>query len=104
MQKQFSYKINNYDNKKLKLIPITSQDYSKEEKELSEDNKKEILGEIGTLSQNEFKQLIYEVLSPLNYNLMVTPTEIDFLIEKLSTLIGNAINKTLHKNFNPTNN
>lgn len=104
MQKQFSYKINNYDNNKLKLIPASLQDYSKEEKELSKNNKKEILGEVGTLSQEKFKQLIYEVLSPLNYNLMVTPTEIDFLIEKLGLLIGNGINKTLHKNFNPTNN
>lgn len=104
MQKQFSYKINNYNNKALKLVPITSQDYSDQENDLTEDTKKEILGEVGTLSEEEFKQLIYEVLSPLNYNLMVTPTEIDFLIEKLGLLIGNGINKTLHKCFNPTNN
>lgn len=104
MQKQFSYKINNYNNKALKLVPVTSQDYSEQENNLTEDTKKEILGEVGTLSEEEFKQLIYEVLSPLNYNLMVTPTEIDFLIEKLGLLIGNGINKTLHKCFNPTNN
>ena len=104
MQKQFSYKINNYNNKALKLVPVTHQDYSKQKNDLTEDTKKEILGEVGTLSEEEFKQLIYEVLSPLNYNLMVTPTEIDFLIEKLGLLIGNGINKTLHKHFNPTNN
>lgn len=34
-----------------------------------------------------------------SYNLMVTPKEIDFLIEKLSTLIANGINKSLHKNI-----
>ena len=30
---------------------------------------------------------------------MVTPTDIDFMIEKLSLLIGNGINISLHKNF-----
>ena len=32
-------------------------------------------------------------------NYIVTPTNIDYLIEKLSILIGNGINKTIHKNF-----
>ena len=33
---------------------------------------------------------------------MVTPKDIDFLIDKLSLLIANTINKTLHDQFNPT--
>lgn len=103
MEKQFSYKLNNLDKAYLKLVPNSKQDYSQEESTLSEENKKEILGEVGTLTPEEFKQLVYEVLSPINYNLMVTPTEIDFLINKLSLLIGNGINKSLHKHFNPTN-
>ncbi len=103
MEKQFSYKLNNINNASLKLVPVANQDYSKEERNLSKENKKEILGEIGTLTEEEFKQLIYEVLSPINYNLMVTPTEIDFLISKLALLIGNGINKSLHQHFNPTN-
>lgn len=104
MEQQFSYKINNQNNKKNKLIPENFQDYRNENNSLSINDKKEILGEIGILSEEEFKQLIYEVLSPINYNLMVTPTEIDFIIEKLGLLIGNGINKTLHKNFKTTNN
>ncbi len=36
--------------------------------------------------------------------LIVTPTNIDFLIEKLSILLGNSINKTLHKNYYRQNN
>ncbi len=32
-------------------------------------------------------------------NYIVTPTNIDFLIDRLSILLGNGINKTLHKNF-----
>ena len=52
----------------------------------------------------DFKKLIYEVLFPINYNLMVTPKEIDFIIDKLSLLIGNGINKVLHKSFKTTKN
>lgn len=32
-------------------------------------------------------------------DLMVTPKEIDFIIDKLADIIGNGINKTLHKNI-----
>lgn len=103
MQEQFSYKIDHINDPKEKLIPTKIKDYRNTEP-LSEYAKKEILGEIGTLSEQEFKQLIDEVLTPINYNLMVTPTEIDFLMDKLSLLIGNGINKSLHKNFDSTNN
>ena len=48
------------------------------------------------------KKLLLEVLSPIDYNLMVTPKEIDFVIDKISTLIGNSINKTLHSAYNTT--
>lgn len=102
LEKQFSYKLDNYNNKKLKLAPLSAQDYTTTKASLTKENKKEILGEIGTLTDEEFKQLIYEVLSPINYNMMVTPTEIDFIVTRLGLLIGNAINKTLHQNFNPT--
>ena len=37
-------------------------------------------------------------------NFIVTPTNIDFLIEKTSILIANSINKVLHKNFIRQNN
>ena len=104
IDKQFSYKLNNYKNNALKLIPPSNQDYSKETANLTQQIKKQILGEIGLLNDQDLKKLIYEVLTPINYNLMVTPAEIDFLIKKLSLLIGNSINKTLHKNFIPTNN
>ena len=58
---------------------------------------------VGTLNEYEFKKLILEVLSPINYNLMVTPKEIDFVIDKLGLLIGNSINKVLHNSYNTTN-
>ena len=100
MYKHFSYKLNNLDNKKLKLVPDLLQDYKDFNKDLSLEDKAKVFGMIGSLSEDETKELIYEVLSPINYNLMVTPKEIDFILDKLTSLIGNGINESLHKNFN----
>ena len=100
---QLSYKLENQDNKKLKLVSEYQQNYKNHTKELSLEQKEEVLGMVGTLEEEELKQLIFEVLIPLNYNLMVTPKEIDFLMDKLALLLGNAINKSLHSHFNPTN-
>ena len=104
MLKQFSYKINNKDNKKLKLVSPYNQNYLNEEKELTKEEKNMLLGMIGNLSNDDLKKLIDEVLSPIDYNLIVTVKEIDFLIEKLSLLISTGINKSLHKTYNTTNN
>lgn len=104
MVKHFSYKLNNINNHKLKLVPYDKQDYSNDHSVLNDNIKKDLLGELGNLNETDFKQLINEILSPINYNLMVTPTEIDFIIEKLGLLIGNGINKSLHKKLNSTNN
>lgn len=100
LKQQISYKLDHYNDPKEKLIK--ANDYSKHQESLSEDQKTQILGEIGKLDNNELKQLINEVLDPIKYNLMVTPKEIDYLIDKLSMLIGNGINKSLHDQFNPT--
>ena len=51
---------------------------------------------IGELSDNDKKSLIEEVLTSVNYNFIVTPKEVDFVIDKLSMIIGNGINKCLH--------
>ena len=40
----------------------------------------------------------------IDNNFIVTPTNIDFIIEKLSILLGNGINISLHKDFNRQNN
>lgn len=100
LKKHISYQIENKDNLKTKLT--TYQDCSEQENTLSKEEEKDILGEIGLLEPLDLKQLIDEVLIPIKYNLMVTPKEIDFQIEKLSLLIANSINKSLHSNFNPT--
>ena len=54
------------------------------------------LGLVGSLEDEEIRQLLKEVLTPVG-NLMVTPKEIDFVIEKLSDVIGNGINLALHQ-------
>lgn len=100
LKKHISYQIENKDNIKTKLT--TYQDYSEQENNLSKQEEKNILGEIGLLDPTDLKQLIDEVLIPIKYNLMVTPKEIDFQIEKLSLLIANSLNKSLHDDFNPT--
>ena len=64
---------------------------------LDESEKKELSGILGTLDEPKKKELIYEVLNSINYNMIVTPKEIDFLIDKLSKVISSAINKSLHK-------
>ena len=43
---------------------------------------------------------IQEALAPNDYNMIVTPKEIDFLIDKLSEVISRAIDKSLHDAIN----
>ena len=41
-----------------------------------------------------------KALTKINESFIVTPTNIDFVIERLSSLLGSSINNILHKNFN----
>lgn len=100
--KHFSYKIDHIDSAKEKLIPNHKQNYIDYPDTLSRKEKSEILGMIGNLDDKDVKELIMEVLIPINYNLMVTPKEIDFTIDRLSSLLGQGINKSLHAHFKAT--
>lgn len=100
--KHFSYKIDHIDSAKEKLIPSHKQNYIDYPDTLTKEEKAEILGMIGNLDDKDVKELIMEVLIPINYNLMVTPKEIDFTIDRLSMLLGQGINKSLHENFKAT--
>jgi len=62
----------------------------------NKEEKEKLLGLLGKLDEKELKLLIYEVLTPVDYNLMVTPKEIDFIIDKLSLIISDSINKFIH--------
>lgn len=99
--KHFSYKIENIDNNKLKLVP--NPNYIDHQENLSKEEKESLLGMVGGLNEEEVKQLLTEVLSPIDYNLMVTPKEVDFVMKKLSNVISRSINKSLHEKYNSTN-
>lgn len=100
MQKQMAYNKKNISSPRNKLLLPSMIDYTKEDENLSKDDKENLMGIIGTLEDEEMKQLIYEVLSPIGYNLMVTPKEIDFVIEKLSDVVAGGINNALHRQNN----
>lgn len=100
MYKHFSYNKNNKPNK----LALGQTNYLKKDVKVEESEKKQLMGLIGNLKDDEVKQLIYEVLTPIGYNLMVTTKEIDFIIEKISDIIGIGINKVLHINYSNTKN
>lgn len=57
------------------------------------------LGIVGTLPEEEKRKLIYEVLSPIGHNLMVTPKEVDIFIEDMANLLASGINEALHESI-----
>ncbi|MBQ7104950.1 MAG: GPR endopeptidase [Bacilli bacterium] len=93
--KKIEYLKNN--NPKEKLKAKDKINYLKEERvNISNEEKNHLLGLIGELNDQELKSFISEILTPIGYNMMVTPKEIDFIIEKLSLLISKGINKSIH--------
>lgn len=99
LYKHISYIKSNYD--KNKLI-FNRSNYLKKIKnsDLSLDEKKEVGGMLGELSEVQLKYLFDEVLTSIDYNMMVTVKEIDFIIEKLSSIISSSLNNSLHINVN----
>ena len=67
---------------------------------ISDEDRNNLLGIYGTLKDSEKRDLINEVLTNTELNLIVTSTEIDFLIEKLGNLIASSINNALHRQIN----
>lgn len=94
MYKHFAYSIENYDKPSSKLK--VGVNYLKKDIDILPKDKKKLFGVIGSLKDSEVKSLIYEILNPTGYNLMVTPKEEDFIIEKISDIIGDGVNKALH--------
>lgn len=96
MYKHFSYTKENANNPSNRLM-VSTPNYLKKDIKVKDNDKNKLLGLVGLLNEEEVKQLIFEVLTPIGYNLMVTPKEIDFLVDKLAFVIGNGINKALHE-------
>jgi spore protease len=51
------------------------------------------------MDQNDKYALIREVLEPYGGNLVVTPKEMDEVIERVAKVVANGINMALHKNI-----
>lgn len=93
--KKLEYMKNNDSKEKLKVKEQVN--YLKEKRnKLNKEEKNNLLGLLGNLKEEELKILIDEILTPVGYNMMVTPKEIDFIIDKLSLLISKGINTTIH--------
>lgn len=99
MYKHYAFTKENIDNPMNKLT-FGNINYLKKDIKTNIEDKKALLGMLGSLNELETRELIFEVLTPIGYNLMVTPKEVDFIIEKLSDIIGNGINKALHDKVN----
>jgi len=95
-----SYLKNNYEENKLIVKRFGNYLEKIKNKSLSSEEKELIGGMIGNLEDFDKKRLISEVLDSIDYNLIVTPKEIDFLIDKLSDLISSSINNALHDSVN----
>ena len=100
MQKHYVFNKKYQSNPMSKLTISSNVNYLKEKIDITEKDKLELLGLLGYFSDEEIKELLFEVLNPIGYNMMVTPKEIDFVIDKLADIIGNGINNAIHKNIN----
>ena len=98
LKKLFSYNIKNKDILRDRLIPSVHINYLKNNNyTLSKEETTYFLGAFGNLSPFEKKLLIKDVLTPIGYDLIVTPKEIDFVLERITNLISKAINNSLHE-------
>ena len=95
MTNYYSYMKNNIENPKEKLKIIRT---NIDKNNIDKTDKNNLFGMIGTLTDEELKKFISEVLIPIGYNMIVTPKEVDFIVEKLSNIISIGINNVLHKN------
>ena len=93
--KNYAFNKEYMNNPKSKLT-FNNINYLKKKLKEDKNDKQELLGLVGTLNEEELHTLLYEVLNPIGYNLMVTPKEIDFVIKKISNVISNSINNSIH--------
>lgn len=69
-------------------------------KKLEDNDKENLLGIIGTLKEEDKIYFIKEVLNNKDNNLIVTPKEIDFLIDLFSDILSSSLNNSLHRQIN----
>lgn len=96
MEQHYAFYKNFFKLPLSKIVPSGQINYLNKKINIDIDDNKKILGIIGSLSEEELRALLSEVLTPINYNMIVTPKEIDFIVDKLGKLIGESINHSLH--------
>ncbi|GIO34133.1 MULTISPECIES: GPR endopeptidase [Paenibacillus] len=64
---------------------------------------REIMGLLDSISENERLALVKEVLEPLGHDLIVTPKEIDEFIEDIANIVASGLNASLHEAVDPGN-
>lgn len=89
-----------YLKKPMSKLTFQNVNYLKKNLKANEEERRNLLGLIGTLTDSEIRSLLNEVLSPIGYNFMVTPKEIDFVIKNLSEVLADGINLALHSKLN----
>lgn len=103
---EYLYKHISYikENESLNKLSYQKRNYKNKLKNqtLTNNEKENLLGLFGALNVSEQHMLINEVLDKTELNMIVTPTEIDFIIDKLSTLIASSINNVLNRQINYT--
>lgn len=68
-----------------------------------ESSRKNFLGLVGVLSDDEKRQLIKEVLGPTGHNMMVTPKEVDVFIDDMANVLASGLNAALHGEISQDN-
>lgn len=69
----------------------------------SESERTTFLGLIGHLTEAEKRDLIEEVLTPIGRNLVVTPKEVDDIMNDMAHVLAQGINAALHEKVDVTN-
>lgn len=105
--KHFGREIREQDSPKRRLAPA-GMSFGEKRKLTEEDmpgpqERQQYMGIIGSLEEEEKRQLISEVLGPLGYNLMVTPKEVDDFIEDMGNVLAQGLNAALHGSVNQDN-
>lgn len=76
---------NNNSNLNINNAPLPNKEY-----------REELFGNIGLLDSVDKRKLIDEILTPMGFNMMVTPKEVDLDISDLTEVISKAINQAIH--------
>lgn len=96
MEKHFAFYKDFFQKPISKMVPSGQMNYMQKNSIPNQEDNEKILGMVGTLNEDETRTLISEVLTPIGYNMIVTPKEVDFVVKKLGNLLSEGINNSIH--------